>query len=145
MGEADLGEQVGGAPASGAAGGAGQVAGQLDVLEGVEGREEIEVLEDEPEVVGAQRGSERSAAVATSVPSMVMDPEVGRSIAPSMSRRVVLPLPEGPMMSTTSPASRSRSTWRTASTARSPCPYVLVRSWTDTTVMTPSGRSTPGR
>ena len=35
---------------------------------------------------------------------MTTEPAVGRSMAPSMSSSVVLPLPDGPMISTTSPA-----------------------------------------
>ena len=56
MGEPDPLEQLGGPLPGGRAGGAGEVAGELDVLEGVERAEEVEVLEDEAEVSGAQRG-----------------------------------------------------------------------------------------
>ena len=49
-------------------------------------------------------------------------PSVGRSSAPSISRRVVLPDPEGPMMRTTSPGSMVRETPRTAVTSVAPDP-----------------------
>ena len=54
--EPDAVEKVGGAVAGGVAGGAGEVAGELDVLAGAERGEQVEVLEDEPEVAGPQRG-----------------------------------------------------------------------------------------
>src|SRR6266545_7304694 len=49
-------EQLAGAPVGGGAGDPGEVAGQLDVLGGAERAEQVEVLEDEAEAVGAQGG-----------------------------------------------------------------------------------------
>src|SRR5215217_6958736 len=56
MAEPDALQQGTGTFAGGVAGDAGQVAGQLDVLGGVEGRQQVEVLEDEAEAVGTQGG-----------------------------------------------------------------------------------------
>jgi hypothetical protein len=56
MAESDALQQGRGALAGGGAGDAGEVAGQLDILGGVEGRQQVEVLEDEAEAVGAQAG-----------------------------------------------------------------------------------------
>jgi hypothetical protein len=56
MAEPDALQQGTGALAGGGAGDAGEVAGQFDVLGGVGGRQQVEVLEDEAEAVGAQAG-----------------------------------------------------------------------------------------
>ena len=125
--EPDAAEKVGGSVAGGAADGAGEVAGELDVLAGAERREEVEVLEDEPEVAWPAAGEPGSGAVVRSTLSMTIEPLVGRSMAPSIRSKVVLPLPEGPMPRTTSPAAMSRSTPSMAWTAMSPAPKVLVR------------------
>src|SRR4030067_1978518 len=60
-----------------------------------------------------------------SIPSTTTRPLLGRRSPPSMKRRVVLPLPEGPMMSTTSPGSTRRSTLLTALTSPSPFKKIL--------------------
>ena len=84
--EPDLAEEVDGAGAGGATDGAGEVAGELDVLAGAECGEQVEVLEDEPEVVARSAGRRRSGA-ARSTPSMTTEPLVGRSMAPSIRSR----------------------------------------------------------
>jgi hypothetical protein len=71
--------------------------------------------------------------------ALMVDDE--RSSAPSISSRVVLPDPDGPITRSTSPAARSRSTARTASTAVSPAPYVFV---SPRTVSTPGLVDSPG-
>ena len=106
---------------------AGDVERDLDVLARGEGRDQVEVLEDEPEGAGRNGGRSRSSRAAMSVPSIQISPVVGRSRPPSMERKVVLPLPDGPISRTISPRSNSRSSPRTASTRVSPSPNVLAR------------------
>lgn len=122
LAEGEAGEQRLRPVAGGAAGDAGEVRGELDVLPRRERTEQVEVLEDEAGLPGTQGGRAPSGAVARSVSATTIDPEVGRSIAPSMSSRVVFPLPEGPMTRTTSLAPMSKSTSRTAATASAPSP-----------------------
>src|SRR5829696_1457683 len=70
-----------------------------------------------------RRFSER--ALSTSSPSRI-SPSVGFSSAPSIESNVLLPEPEGPMISTTSPVATLRETSRTAVTSVSPEPKRLV-------------------
>jgi hypothetical protein len=49
-------------------------------------------------------------------------PEVGRKMQPMMETSVVLPLPEGPISSITSPLATSRSTRSSARNAEGPSP-----------------------
>ena len=58
--------------------------------------------------VARKWGRIRSGAVARSTPSTTIEPDVGRSIAPRIKSRAVLPLPDGPMIRSTSPRSGSR-------------------------------------
>jgi hypothetical protein len=55
-------------------------------------------------------GSSFSLRVAVSIPATRTLPEVDRRMQPMIESNVVLPLPEGPMSSTTSPGKTSRST-----------------------------------
>ena len=87
----------------------GEIAGEFDVLAAVERGERLKSWNTNPNCERAQRRQLRSGGVATSTPSTVIVPR-GRSIAPSINSSVVLPQPDGPMMSTTSPAATSRST-----------------------------------
>ena len=55
-----------------------------------------------------------------SAPAIAIEPAVGESSAPIMLISVVLPLPEGPRMTTNSPASTLRSTESSAVTVPPP-------------------------
>src|SRR6266567_4594300 len=79
-----------------------------------------------PNRLARNSGNLRSGSAARSIPSTSMRPEVGRSMAPSIESSVVFPLPDGPIMRTTSPAPTSRPTSRTARTCTSPSPKVFV-------------------
>ena len=58
--------------------------------------------------------------------SYITSPDVGTSSPPRMFRSVDLPEPEGPSSTTNSPAVRSKSTPRRASTRTSPISYTFV-------------------
>ena len=67
-------------------------------------------------------GSSDSLSFVMSEPDTVTVPLVGLSRAPAIVRNVVLPAPEGPMISTTSPAFAWKVTSSSAFTAASPAP-----------------------
>src|SRR5690606_30568205 len=58
-----------------------------------------------------------------------------------MLSRVLLPLPDGPRITTSSPLVISRSTPRSARTSTSPARYVLVSSRTESTASAGEGRA----
>ena len=62
-----------------------------------------------------------------SIPSTKIWPEFGLSNAPNIETSVVFPEPEGPMITTNSPASMARETSLTARTALRPSPKVFTR------------------
>ena len=102
---------------------------QGDVLGHVEERDEVERLEDEPGPVAAQP---RGPVVGQLADDLALEDRPrrssGRSRPPSSWRSVLLPLPDGPMSATNSPAATDRETPRSASTVVSPSGYDLVRS-----------------
>ena len=65
-------------------------------------------------------------------PSSTMEPDVGESMPPSMLRSVVLPAPEGPTMTTSSPRSMAKSMPSTAATCTSPIWYTFRTSQNST-------------
>jgi len=87
-----------------------------------------------PIVLARKGGSSRSPSAAMSVPFTQISPALTRRSPPSIERKVVFPLPEGPITSTISPRARSRSRPRTASTRVSPSPNVFARLWIRTSV-----------
>src|SRR3972149_11061958 len=72
--------------------------------------------------------SRPSSIAVISVPPPHTLPRVGLSRAPAMVRRVVLPDPDGPITSTTSPPYAWRLTSCRAVTALSPEPNILLTS-----------------
>ena len=97
----------------------------LDVLGRGQRRDQVELLEDEPERPQAQlrklalRSPRRGRG-----PRTGRGPAVGRSSAPSSCSRVDLPEPLGPATTTNSPAPISRSTPSSARTATPARPVV---------------------
>ena len=120
VGEADLAEQLAGSDSEVLAAGAGGCQLRLDVLQGGERRDEVELLEDEPE--GAQPQRRELAVGKRSEVAAVEDdrPPDGRSSAPSSWSSVVLPDPLGPSSATKSPASIEKLTPSTAYTGSEP-------------------------
>ena len=93
---------------------------QANVLLRAQHGEEVEELEDEPDVLAPELVRSVSPSVVTSVPSMATVPDVGLSSPARMCISVDLPEPNGPMTAVSLPRSTSRLTPRSASTAVSP-------------------------
>ena len=104
---------------------------QRDVLDGGEGGDQVEVLED----VADRRTPHPGAAVRAQrreVGALDRDvPDVGLSSPPARVSSVDLPEPDGPMIATSSPACAANETPRSACTAVSPSPWTRVTesSW----------------
>jgi hypothetical protein len=120
IGQSDVGERRHGAALPLAAGQLVPVEqGKLDVLERRRPRQQVEALEDEPELLVPDPGEPVGFTLEISSPSSTYRPSVGRSMQPMMFISVVLPDPEAPMIATISPRSiRTEtpfSTWRSTS------------------------------
>ena len=107
--------------------GSGLIAGELerqhDVLGRREHREQVEELEDEPDVRrGAACVSSVSSRSPMSTPAIETSPEVGLSSPARMCISVDLPEPDGPITAVSRPSAMSSETPRRASTAVSPSP-----------------------
>ena len=87
-----------------------EVERERGVLERGERGQQLEELEHDPHVAPRQTASSSSLIESIRCPSTVTVPAVGRSIPVTRLRIVVLPLPDGPTIATSSPApSRGRS------------------------------------
>jgi len=93
---------------------------QLDVVERRRARQQVEPLEDEPDLLVAHGASASFDMRDTSWPSRKYCPEVGRSRQPTMCMKVDLPEPEVPVTARNSPGWTSRLTPRSAFTWTSP-------------------------
>ena len=76
-------------------------------------RQQVEELEDEPDVPAAQDRPAGLDKPSTRCPRSQISPLVAGSSPPSTCSRVDLPEPDGPMIATNSPSATSRSTPRT--------------------------------
>ena len=83
---------------------AGQVHGRDDILEQRQRRQQLEELEDDADRLPRQRARPFSLSLCTGWPSTITLPAVGRSMPVIMLSIVDLPLPDGPMIATNSPA-----------------------------------------
>lgn len=102
---------------------AGQAHGQCHIVERGECRKQVVRLEDESDVLSAERGSRSRSSSPIAVPAIVTSPEETASRPDMHCRSVDLPDPLGPTMVTISPrrtlSETPLSTW-TGSERRSP-------------------------
>src|SRR6516164_8868967 len=94
--------------------------GHKDVVESCKLREEVVGLEDEPDaLVAIRRSAERDMPV-TADPPTIISPQSGRSSAAMRLSSVVLPEPDGPTRSASSPCDSAKDTSRSAVTRLCP-------------------------
>ncbi len=102
--EAEPGEQLGGPRPRPPPGRAGQLGGQQHVVGDGEVVEQVEELEDDADVAGAEPGERALAERVDPLPATLTMPVVGLSRPAIRLSSVDFPLPEGPMMAATSPS-----------------------------------------
>jgi hypothetical protein len=95
---------------------------QGHVLLGGERGEQVEELEDEPDVVAPELGQLLVTQALVVEPGDRDGPRVADSSAPTMCTSVLFPEPDGPMIATISPSSITRSTPSRARTSIRPWP-----------------------
>src|SRR5215207_489396 len=95
---------------------------QGHVLLGGQRGEQVEELEDEPDVVAPELGELLVLQTFEWTPPTAIAPEVGDSSAPTIWSSVLLPDPDGPMIATISPSSIVKSTPSRARTSVRPSP-----------------------
>ena len=106
---------------------AGKLQDYSDVVGGVEKRQQIVRLEDEPDLVQPQAPQipSQPLLVIYDLASRLMVPSEGSRMQAMTLRSVVLPDPDGPRRATTSPGATSRDTSLSASMRVSPSPKCL--------------------
>ncbi len=104
VGQAHPVEQLGRPRPGPPPGRAGQLGGQQHVVGDGQVVEEVEELEDDADVPGAEPGEGALPQVSMRCPATVTVPAVGRSSPAMRLSRVDFPDPDGPMIAATSPA-----------------------------------------